>query len=190
MTASHRPLTAPPLDLERDAFFSAPGEVHRDGETDLSGLSPVMARATVHVHTERAFHVVDVTDEAVALVRRTGVRQGQLSVFTPHTTCAVRINERETCFLEDFRAFMQRLVPPDAYYRHDDLGLRTENVADPEVEPVNGHAHIKAMLVGASSETVPVADGELLLGTWQRILFIELDQARPRRVHLQAQGWR
>lgn len=169
---------------------TAPDGVRVEPEEDLSGRAPALVRATVDVATQRAFHVIDLTAQARELVASSGVREGQLVVFTPHTTCAVRINERETCFLEDFRQFMQRLVPPDAYYRHDDLDIRTENLLEPESEPVNGHAHIKAMLIGAASETVPVAGGALLLGTWQRIMFVELDQARVRRVHLQVQGWR
>lgn len=178
------------LDTPQDAFCSTPTTVHVQGEVDLTERAPVIARATVEVLTERAFHVLDVTDHARALVARSGARDGTLVVYTPHTTCAVKINERETCFLEDFRLFMEQLVPSEAYYRHDDFEIRTENLEDPETEPVNGHAHIKSMLLGSSSEHVPIVDGRLAMGRWQRILFIELDQARPRQVVLQVQGWR
>ncbi len=178
------------LDAPEDAFCSTPTEVCVEGELDLSTRTPVIARATVSIRTERAFHVLDVTDHARDLVRRCRVHDGILIVFTPHTTCAVKINERETCFLEDFRLFMEQLVPSDAYYRHDDFQIRTENLEDPSTEPVNGHAHIKSMLLGASSEHVPVVAGELAMGRWQRILFVELDQARHRNVVLQVQGWR
>lgn len=173
-----------------DAFCSTPTEVRVEGELDLSTRIPVISRATVSVRTERAFHVLDVTDQARDLVRRSRVREGILIVYTPHTTCAIKINERETCFLEDFRLFMEQLVPSDAYYRHDDFRIRTENLEDPDTEPVNGHAHIKSMLLGASSEHIPVVAGELAMGRWQRILFVELDQARQRNVVLQLQGWR
>lgn len=169
---------------------SVTSDIEVVGELELSARTPVMVRATISVDTERAFHVLDVTDEASDLVDRSGIRDGTVMVYTPHTTCAVRINERETCFLEDLRLFMEDLVPTDAYYRHDDFQIRTENLDDPDTEPLNGHAHVKAMLLGASSEHVPVVDGELAMGRWQRILFVELDQARPRRVVLQAQGWR
>lgn len=178
------------LDVAGDAFCSTPTDIEVEGEVELSSRAPVMVRATIPVATERAFHVLDVTDEAADLVDRSGIRDGTLLVYTPHTTCAVKINERETCFLEDLRLFMEDLVPRDAYYRHDDFEIRTENLDDPDSEPANGHAHIKAMLLGASSENVPVVDGELALGRWQRIFFVELDQARPRRVVLQVQGWR
>lgn len=169
-----------------------PATVDVEIVTDLATRTPVLARRAIDLHTERAFHVTDVTDECQALLAASGVQEGSLTVFSEHTTCAVKINERETCFLEDFRLFMEHLVPASAYYRHDDLELRApETLAgEPEDEPINGHAHIKQMLLGASSETVPVAAGRLALGRWQRIMFIELDQARPRRIQLQVQGWR
>ncbi len=178
------------LDAPSDAFCSEPTDIRVEGSIELIERTPILARATIAVETERAFHVLDVTEHARELVEGSGVQEGTVVVYTPHTTCAVKINERETCFLEDFRLFMERLVPSDAYYRHDDYELRTENLEDPESEPVNGHAHIKSMLVGSASEHIPVVNGELAMGHWQRIMFIELDQARPRRVILQVQGWR
>lgn len=158
----------------------------------LADAVPVLARQTLELITERTFHVTDVTEAAADLVADCGVQEGNLSVFSPHTTCAVRINERETCFLEDLRLFAEALVPADAYYRHDDFEIRDPQTlaGTPEEEPINGHAHIKQMLLGATSETVPVAAGRLQLGRWQRIMFIELDQSRPRAVRLQVDGWR
>ena len=177
-------LEAPPM--------QRPSTVDVEIVTDLATRVPVLARRTIELHTERAFHVTDVTDACLSLLEASGVQEGTLTVFSEHTTCAVKINERETCFLEDFRLFMEHLVPADAYYRHDDLELRApETLAGaPEDEPINGHAHIKQMLLGASSETVPVVAGRLGLGRWQRIMFIELDQSRPRRIQLHVQGWR
>jgi len=163
-----------------------------DTDVDLSGLTPAVARRRLSLVTECTFHVTDVTDECVDLLATSGVREGVLSVFSEHTTCAVKINERETCFLEDFRLFMENLVPPHAYYLHDDFAIRDPQTlaGTVEEEPVNGHSHIKQMLLGSSSETVPVVNGELALGRWQRIMFIELDQSRPRSIRLQVQGWR
>ncbi|CAN5149003.1 hypothetical protein BH20ACT9_BH20ACT9_06260 [soil metagenome] len=175
-----------------EAAAQASPAARSDEVVELDHLRPVMARRSIDLLTERAFHVTDVTDECVDLVTASGVQQGTLIVFTGHTTCAVKINERETCFLEDFRLFMEKLVPADAYYRHDDFEIRDPRTlaGSVEDEPVNGHSHIKQMLLGCASEAVPVAAGELVLGRWQRIMFIELDQARPRRVELQVQGWR
>lgn len=174
------------------AAHGARTTIRPDVVVELGHLVPVMVRRVVELQTERLFHVTDVTDECHALVGDSGVREGVLTVYSPHTTCAVKINERETCFLEDLRLFMETLVPSAAYYRHDDFEIRDpETLAGlPEEEPINGHSHIKQMLMGAASESVPVIDGVLGLGRWQRVMFIELDQSRPRRVHLQVQGWR
>jgi secondary thiamine-phosphate synthase enzyme len=162
-----------------------------DSQVDLAGATPVIARRALSLVTERAFHVTDVTDECRDLLEKSGVVEGVLSVFSEHTTCAVKINERETCFLEDLRLFMENLVPEHAYYLHDDFEIRDPRTlaGSAEEEPINGHSHIKQMLLGCSSETVPVVGGVLALGRWQRIMFIELDQARPRTVRLQVQGW-
>jgi secondary thiamine-phosphate synthase enzyme len=166
--------------------------VESDSLVELSDLTPAVGRRSVKLVTERAFHVVDVTEDCFAFAGDVGIKEGVLSIYSPHTTCAVRINELETCFLEDLRLCMEGLVPQAAYYRHDDFEIR-----DPETlagsadeEPLNGHSHVKHMLMGGSSETVPISDGALSLGRWQRVMFIELDQARPRTVNLQVQGWR
>ena len=174
-------------------LVEAPRAARREASiTELSGLQPVVARRAIHIATERLFHVTDVTEDCQELVAESGVKEGMLSVFSQHTTCAIKINERETCFLEDLRLFMEALVPQEAYYRHDDFEIRDHATlaGTVEEEPINGHAHIKQMLLGSASESVPVADGTLRLGTWQRIMFIELDQARNRKVQLQVQGWR
>ena len=85
---------------------------------------------------------------------------------------------------EDFSALLRRLVPHarETYYAHDDWDRRTENVdcEDDKVQ-ANGHAHCMSMILGSAGESIPVGDGELSLGTYQRVLFIELDRSRPRR---------
>lgn len=161
-------------------------------EVDLSAMTPVMTRREVRLMTERAFHVVDVTDHCAGLLADSQAQHGTLTVYSPHTTCAVKINERETCFLEDLRLFMDDLVPGHAYYRHDDFEIRDPSTLDtgPTEEPFNGHSHIQQMLIGSASESVPIVDGQLGLGRWQRIMFIELDQSRARRIQLHLQGWR
>lgn len=174
-------------------LVEAPRAARREASiTDLSGLQPVVARRVIHIDTERMFHVTDVTEDCFELVETSGISEGVLTVFSPHTTCAVKINERETCFLEDLRLFMESLVPQHNYYRHDDFEIRDHATlaGTVEEEPINGHAHIKQMLLGSASESVAVGGGRLRLGTWQRMMFIELDQARSREVQLQVQGWR
>ncbi len=137
--------------------------------------------------TERG-EFVDITDDVQQVVERAGVRNGMALVYAPHTTCAVLINEREAGFLADFREFLEGLVPVDRGYRHDDLSVRTENLEDDPHDTPNGWAHVRQSLLGVASQTVPVADGRLLLGRWQRIFLVELDRGRDRRVLIQTVG--
>jgi thiamine phosphate synthase YjbQ (UPF0047 family) len=84
---------------------------------------------------------------------------------------------------EDFTALLRRLIPHahETYYAHDDWDRRTENICEEDMDQPNGHSHCMSMILGSAGESIPVGDGELCLGTWQRILFIELDRSRPRR---------
>ena len=82
---------------------------------------------------------------------------------------------------EDFATFLRRLVPHETYYAHDDWDRRTENICEEDMEAPNGHAHVMSMFLGSAGESIPVGEGELCMGQWQRVLFIELDRSRPRR---------
>jgi secondary thiamine-phosphate synthase enzyme len=121
-------------------------------------------------------------------VRESGIRDGIACVYSPHTTCCVRVNEWEAGFLEDFAGMLQSLVPSDRYYAHDDWDRRTENLCPEDMQVGNGHAHCMAMLLGTAGEAVPVVEGELALGTYQRVLFLELDRERDRRWLVQVVG--
>ncbi|MFQ5967115.1 MAG: secondary thiamine-phosphate synthase enzyme YjbQ [Acidimicrobiia bacterium] len=148
--------------------------------------APPVRTEVLHFQTEGSNDVVDVTDLAREVLKRSGVKHGQLTLHTPHTTTSLVINEAEAGFLNDYRRRLEALVPSDLYYEHDDWEIRTENLQEDEL--LNGPAHVRQVLVGGASATVPVVDGQLLLGQWQRFLFIELDQARERRVIVHAQG--
>lgn len=130
----------------------------------------------------------DVTEDVRDLVDRSGIQNGMAVVYSPHTTCAILINERESGFIRDFDDLIGSLVPLEAPYRHDDLEARTENLEDDPHDVPNGHAHCRQALVGSSSETIPVVDGALMIGRWQRVFFVELDRARDRRVLIQVMG--
>ena len=131
---------------------------------------------------------VDMTDDVRELVERSDVQNGMALVYSPHTTCAVLINERERGFIEDFGGLMEELVPIKGAYRHDDLDARTENLEDDPHEIPNGHAHCRHALLGSASQAIPIVQGELQLGRWQRVFFLELDRARDRRVLIQVMG--
>ncbi len=140
------------------------------------------------LRTAGGLTVTDITDEVQDIVRQSGIQDGICSVYSPHTTCSVRVNEWERGFLEDFAVLLKRLVPTEHYYAHDDWDRRTENVCEEDMEIGNGHAHCMSMLLGPAGESIPVRDGELALGQWQRVLFLELDRARDRRWLAQVVG--
>jgi secondary thiamine-phosphate synthase enzyme len=133
------------------------------------------------LRTAGGLSVTDITDDVQEAVRASGVRDGVCCVYSPHTTCSVRVNEYERGFLEDFSVLLRRLVPTEHYYAHDDWDRRTENVSDEDMQASNGHSHCMSMLMGPAGESIPVRDGELCLGRWQRVLFLELDRERDRR---------
>ena len=142
----------------------------------------------IELRTAGGLTVTDITDEVEEAVRASDVRDGICCVYSPHTTCSVRVNEWERGFLEDFAVLLKRLVPTEHYYAHDDWDRRTENICPEDMIASNGHSHCMSMLLGPAGESIPVRDGELCLGTWQRVLFLELDRERDRRWLVQVVG--
>jgi secondary thiamine-phosphate synthase enzyme len=138
--------------------------------------------------TTRCAEFVDLTDDVSQTVEKSQVRNGMALVYSPHTTCAVIINEREEGFIRDFGDLLHGLVPADRDYRHDDMAVRTENLTAEDHEFPNGHAHCKHALIGSASQAIPIIDGRLQLGQWQRVFLIELDRARDRKVFIQVLG--
>lgn len=136
---------------------------------------------SVEVTLPARYAYLDLTEELQRAIKDAGVTEGAAIVYCPHTTCALLINEWEDGALEDFRERLRALVPDDAYYAHDDLERRTQNLDEVE-ERRNGHAHVKAMLLSASSQAIPVSGGEPMLGRWQRLMLLELDDPKERRV--------
>lgn len=130
-----------------------------------------------------AFH--DLTDDVLAIVADSGVAHGSVTVFSTHTTAAVRINEAEPLLLRDMARVLRQLAPSNAYYEHNDFGRRTVHMT--ENESVNGHSHCQHLFL-STSETIPVIDGKPALGEYQRIFLIELDHPRSRRVLVTVTG--
>lgn len=145
---------------------------------------------TLKYRTRKFLDFIDITKEIEQLVKKSRIKNGFVTVFSKHTTAAIRINEREKGIRKDFRLFAKKLLPPDDYYHHNDLEIRTENlVCDPNASDcINGHSHCLHLLMGATSESVPILDGKFAFGTWQRVFLIELDCSRPRKVIVQIIG--
>ena len=121
---------------------------------------------TLHLHTEEGLQFIDLTAALRQFVGDSGFVHGLLNVQTQHTTTAIIVNENEPLLLEDLKKSLERLTPD---------------------ERPNGHAHCKALFL-RSSETLNIDNGELDLGRWQRVFFLELDGARERTVSLSILG--
>jgi len=119
----------------------------------------------------------DLTSEVERIVRQAGVQDGMVTVFTPSSTSALTTIEFESGALEDLRLSLNEIAPPDRDYKHN---LRWGDG--------NGHAHLRAALLGPSL-CVPLISGRLTLGTWQQILFIDFDvRSRQRSIIVQVIG--
>ena len=117
------------------------------------------------------------------IVRKSGIKDGFVTVTSQHTTTAISINENEERLIEDVKSFLKRLIPASDGYLHNDIELRD----CPDDEPENAHSHLAAMLLG-SSEVIALADGKLVLGQYQSIILYELDGPRTRKVNVQVYG--
>jgi secondary thiamine-phosphate synthase enzyme len=127
---------------------------------------------------------IDITDKVQELIDNSGIREGQVVVYSPHTTMGVMVNHNEPMLLQDFLKIFHRLVPVDSQYSHDLFELRRGNSADGRS---NGQAHCKTIIVGIS-ETIPVEKGKMLITEKQSIFAVEFDGARSRDLVVQVIG--
>jgi secondary thiamine-phosphate synthase enzyme len=143
----------------------------------------VTARMTaIAVTAPERYAYLDLTEELERAIKDSGVTDGAAIAFCPHTTCALLINEWEDGAMDDFRTRVRALVPDEGhYYAHDDLERRTQNLAESH-ERANGHSHVKAMLLSATSHAIPVVSGEPAFGRWQRLMLLELDEPKERQI--------
>jgi secondary thiamine-phosphate synthase enzyme len=136
--------------------------------------------------TDGRFDLIDVTEDVAELVHSSGINQGTVLVFSPHTTCSVLIGSPGPALVGSLEKAMEEIAPASEYYAHDDLDIRTQNLQ--ENEPANAPSHIFHIVAGRASESIPVEGGKLLLGNGQRVLFVELDCSRLRRYCVQVLG--
>jgi len=113
-------------------------------------------------------HIVDITPGVRSVVRTAGVDRGVVAVFATGSTVAVTTMEYEPGGVHDLQELLDRLIPSAGDYQHNRLNHDT-----------NSHAHLRAAVIGPS-ETIPIVDGRLQLGTWQQVVLIDFDD-RPRQ---------
>jgi len=120
-----------------------------------------------YVSTKSREEIVVVTNEVESIVRRSGVKNGIALIYVPHATALLTANENEPRLKEDILNKLRALFPRGAGYRHDEIDD-------------NANAHLANLFVGFHL-VMPVVDGRLRRGTWQEIMFIEMDGPRSRR---------
>jgi len=120
------------------------------------------------VRSTKKCEVIDITSQVSEVVRSSNVDEGICCVYVPHATAAVVVNENDDMQIgQDLLDALDRVVP-EGIWRHDKIDS-------------NGAAHLKSAILGPS-ETIPIQNGRLALGTWQAVMFVELDGPRDRKV--------
>jgi len=134
--------------------------------------------------TDKMF--TNITAHAQNLAKNWG-KSGIVNVFSKHTTCCIFLLEDELLHKADVRFFLDKMAPrwkepegdhKNIKYLHDLVSLRNDV---PEDERINGHSHIRSLFFN-SSETIPIHNGELMLGKWKNLFLIELDPGREREI--------
>jgi secondary thiamine-phosphate synthase enzyme len=133
----------------------------------------------IKVATSGNSEVVDITEQVDAAFKRNKFEEGQVTIFVVGSTASITTTEFEPGLRKDIPEMLDRIAPHEKRYHHDDTW-----------GDGNGHAHLRASLVGPSL-TVPFSDGRLLLGTWQQIVLIDSDnRSRHRDIVIQFIGER
>ena len=138
----------------------------------------------LQVTSKKQFELIDITDKVKTIVEESGINDGLVAIFAPHTTASIRLNHNEPLLIQDIMKTLYRVAPVDINYSHDLFEIRSGTEAN---ERSNGHAHVKAFFLG-SSETIPLTAGKMILGPRQSIFFVELDGGRERKVVVSVSG--
>jgi secondary thiamine-phosphate synthase enzyme len=167
------------LDTPRRSSFSTVRHQPVTPTADVAG-SLVVRAESLPFSSQTRLQIEDVTDVVMAAVQRMGVREGTVTVQSLHTTCAVVVNESQDALQQDFLAYLKTLVDPATSWRHDDAEVS-------DCDRRNTDSHLRALLL-SPSVTLQVNGGEVVLGTWQRVLVVELDGPRTRSLRIQVMG--
>jgi secondary thiamine-phosphate synthase enzyme len=135
---------------------------------------------TIIISTDQRVELVDLTNRIMEFARKFNIKEGLVSLWSMHTTCALFINEFQTALLTDIKRFLEQMVARDAEWLHN-------NPDHSDCDRFNADSHLRALLLGHSL-TLQVSGGEVVLGQWQRILMAELDGPRARTLRIQLMG--
>ncbi|MFY9553855.1 MAG: secondary thiamine-phosphate synthase enzyme YjbQ [Blastocatellia bacterium] len=135
---------------------------------------------TILVKTVERTDLVNLSDDIREFVESTGVKDGYVQVSSLHTTAGLIVNEWQDALLSDIKTSIERMVPRDTYYKHN----------DPEFSDCDRHnadSHLRIVVLGHSL-SVPIDRGELVLGRWQSVILTEFDGPNERKVFMQVFG--
>ncbi|WP_455644771.1 secondary thiamine-phosphate synthase enzyme YjbQ [Methanosphaera sp.] len=121
----------------------------------------------IHISSQENIEIINITNQISKIIQKHGLENGLINISTKHTTSSIMINEDEKGLKKDYINFLEKIVPNDNYY-HD----RIDN---------NAKSHLKSMLT-TPTQTLPIINGKISLGTWQSIFFVELDGPRQNRI--------
>jgi secondary thiamine-phosphate synthase enzyme len=138
----------------------------------------------IQLQTTTQIEFIEITQKVEEVIEKSGIREGQVLIFSGHTTSSIVINHNESMLIQDFMRTLYRLVPVADRYSHDLFELNRANSSDGRS---NGHSHCKAVLLGAS-QTVPIEKGKMDLSSKQAIFYVEMDGARKRDYIVQVIG--
>ena len=132
---------------------------------------------SIQIKSKGENDIIDITNQTASEVKESRLQDGIVTVFVPGSTAAVTTIEYEPGLKKDFPRMLSRIAPREVQYEHDKTW-----------HDGNGHSHVRASLIGPSL-TIPFKDGNLMIGTWQQIVLLEMDtRHRERNVVLQIIG--
>ncbi len=141
-------------------------------------------RRKIEIKSKSQIEFVDITDQVGEIVSDSGIREGQVLVYSPHTSASIVVNHNESMLVQDFMRVLYKLVPISDRYSHDLFEINKSRLSDGRS---NGHSHCKSMLLGVS-ETLPIEKGKMILTERQNIFLAEMDGARKRDIIVQVIG--
>ena len=126
---------------------------------------------SISLNTKSDIDIHDITDAIAEILSKSGLKAGTVTVFCPSSTSALTTIEYESGAVSDLKRLFEEIIPQNREYAHNDRW-----------HDGNGHSHIRASLLGPSL-TIPFVEGQLTLGTWQQVIYVDFDN-KPRRREL------
>jgi secondary thiamine-phosphate synthase enzyme len=143
------------------------------------GTAKVFSK-TIIVKTDERTDLVNLSDDIRDFVQSTGVKDGYVQVSSLHTTAGLIVNEWQNALLADIKSTIENMVPRDTYYKHNDPQFS-------DCDRHNADSHLRIVVLGHSL-SVPINQGELVLGQWQSVILTEFDGPNQRKVFMQVFG--